>query len=70
MRFFKVSLFQLWECRKNEVDRWRIFKCRGDVSVQKDCQCEEEEIFQTYQQTRPKKHRSTGLNCKKYSVTF
>ncbi|KRY87087.1 Extracellular sulfatase Sulf-1 [Trichinella pseudospiralis] len=32
---------QLWECRKDEVDRYRIFKCRNTKSVWKvDCTCE------------------------------
>ncbi|XP_003374570.1 extracellular sulfatase Sulf-1 [Trichinella spiralis] len=32
---------QLWECRKDEVDRYRIFKCRNSKSVWKvDCTCE------------------------------
>lgn len=32
---------QHWECRKNEVDRWRIYKCRGSF-----CSCAENENFQ------------------------
>uniref|UniRef100_A0A5S6QW02 Sulfatase N-terminal domain-containing protein n=1 Tax=Trichuris muris TaxID=70415 RepID=A0A5S6QW02_TRIMR len=31
---------QVWECRKNEADRWRIFKCRGAVGFLHECSCD------------------------------
>ncbi|CDW52804.1 extracellular sulfatase Sulf 1 [Trichuris trichiura] len=59
---------QLWECRKNEVDRWRIFKCRGNVGFLEECSCEnnitsENTSFEEVSSHTHPKHPSISFHC-------
>ncbi|KFD45530.1 hypothetical protein M513_13593 [Trichuris suis] len=64
---------QLWECRKNEVDRWRIFKCRGNVGFLEECSCESNSTTESHPKRKkvsPKVAASDGLKRVKRTDRF